>query len=216
MPTKCACGEPFTVEHALSCPKGAFSIYRHNEIRDITCSLLSEVCHDVTVEPTLQPLEGHTLRYASAITDDGAQADIQAKGFWGTSHQRAFFDVKVFNPHAPSNKRFSTPACYAHHEQIKQRLYEQRINEVELASFTPLIFSTTGGMGKSAAVFYGRLADMIATKTKQPYSSTITWIRCRLNFSLIRSSVSCLRGSRQNSCPRLPDSTTLAVWEARI
>ena len=109
--------------------------------------------------------------------------------------------MKVFNPHAPSNKRFSTPACYAHHEQIKRRLYEQRINEVELVSFTPLIFSATGGMGKSAAVFYGRLADMIATKTKQPYSSTITWIRCRLNFLLIRSSVSCLRGSCQNSCP---------------
>ena len=90
MPTKCACGEPFTAEHALSCPKGAFPIHRHNEIRDITCSLLSEVCHDVTVEPTLQPLEGHTLRYASAITDDGARADIQAKGFWVTSHQRAF------------------------------------------------------------------------------------------------------------------------------
>ena len=69
--------------------------------------------------------------------------------------------------------------------------------------------STTGGMGKSATVFYGRLADRNATKTKQPYSSTCTWIQCRLNFSLIRSLVSCLRWSRHNSCPRLPDSTTL-------
>ena len=67
MPTRCACNEPFTVEHALSCPKGAFPIQRHNEIWDITCSLLSEVSHVVTVEPTLQPLDGHTLRYASAI-----------------------------------------------------------------------------------------------------------------------------------------------------
>ena len=130
----------------------------------------------------------------------------------------AFFYVKVFNPHAPSNKRLLIPACYAHHERIKQHLYEQRINEVELASFTPLIFSTTGGMGKSTKVFYGRLADKIATKTKQPYSSTITWVQCRLNFSLIRSSVSCLRGSHHNSCPscRLPDSTTLAIWEASV
>ena len=168
------------------------------------------------MEPTLQPLNRHTLRYASAITDDGARAGIQAKGFWGTPHQRAYFDVKVFNPHAPSNKRFSTLACYAHHEQIKRHLYEQRFNEAELASFTPLIFSTIGGMGKSAAVLYRHLAGMIATKIKQPYSSTITWICCRLTFSLIRSSVSCLRESCHNSCPRLPDSTTLAVWEARI
>ena len=149
MPSRCAYNEPFTVEHALSCPKGAFSIHCHNDIRDITSSLLSEVSHDVTLEPTLQPLGGHTLRYASAITDDGARVGIQVKGFWGTPHQRAFFDVKLFNPHAPSNKRFLIPACYAHHEQIKLRLYEQRISEVELASFTPLIFSTTGGMGKS-------------------------------------------------------------------
>ena len=108
MPTRCACNEPFTVEHALSCPKGTFPIHHHNEIRDITCSLLTEVSHDVTVEPTLQPLDGHTLRYASAITDDGARADVQAKGFWGTPHQRTFFDVKVFNPHAPSTKGFSS------------------------------------------------------------------------------------------------------------
>ena len=81
MPTRCACNEPFTVEHALSCPEGTFPIHHHNEIRDITCSLLSEVSHDVTLEPTLQPLDGHALRYASAITDDGARADIQA--FWG-------------------------------------------------------------------------------------------------------------------------------------
>ena len=216
MPAKCACNASFTVEHALSCPKGAFAIHRHDEIRDITHSLLSEVCHDVTLEPVLQPLDGHTLRHASAITDDCARSDIQAKGFWGTPHQRAFFDVKVFNPHAPSNKKFSIPSCYAHHEQIKRRLYEQRINEVELASFTPLIFSTTGGMGKSATVFYGRLADKIATKRKQPYASTMTWIRCILNFSLIRSSVTCLRGSRHSNYYRLPDSTTLAVYEARI
>ena len=81
-----ACNEPFTVEHALSCPKVAFPIHRHNEIWDITYSILTEVSHDVTSEPTLQALEGHTLRHASALTDKGTRVDIQAKGFWGTSH----------------------------------------------------------------------------------------------------------------------------------
>ena len=115
--------------------------------------------------------------------------------------------------HHPTRGFSFLPVIYAHHERIKWHLYEQRINEVELASFTPLTFSTTGGMGKFAK---GRLAEKIATKTKQLYSSTITWIRCRLNFSLIRSSVSCLRGLHHNSCPRLPDSTTLAIWETRV
>ena len=110
MPTRCACNEPFTVEHALSCPKGAFPIQRHNEIRDITCSLLSEVSHDVTVEPTLQPLDEHTLRYASAITDNGARADIQAKGFWGNPHQRAFLMSKYLtHTHHPTRGFSSLP-----------------------------------------------------------------------------------------------------------
>ena len=39
---------------------------RHNEIRDITASLLTEVCPNVAIEPPLQPLSGETFRLASA------------------------------------------------------------------------------------------------------------------------------------------------------
>ena len=80
LPSQCACNATFMVDHVLSCPKGAFPTHRHNEIRDITHSLLSEVCTDVTLEPVLQPLDGHPLRHMSAIKDDLAQSDIQAKG----------------------------------------------------------------------------------------------------------------------------------------
>ena len=52
-PSHCACGTNFSVDHALSCPKGGFPSIRHNEVRDITAELLSEVCHDVEVEPHL-------------------------------------------------------------------------------------------------------------------------------------------------------------------
>ena len=43
----------FTIDHALSCPTGSFPIIRHNELRDVTVSLLQEVCHDVCSEPHL-------------------------------------------------------------------------------------------------------------------------------------------------------------------
>ena len=33
--------------HALSCPKGGFPSLRHNEVRDLTANLLSEVCNNV-------------------------------------------------------------------------------------------------------------------------------------------------------------------------
>ena len=71
LPTTCACGHPFSVDHSFSCKVGGFPIIRHNEIRDLTAAdLLSEVCHDVCVEPLLQPLSGETLSFVTANRDD--------------------------------------------------------------------------------------------------------------------------------------------------
>ena len=83
MPSKCACGNNFSMEHAMSCAKGGFPSIRHNEIRDLTASLLTEVCHDVCTEPELQPVISETLRSASANCQDGARLNIAANGFWG-------------------------------------------------------------------------------------------------------------------------------------
>ena len=79
--SQCICGKPFSVEHALSCSMGSFPIARHNELRDITASLMTEVCHGVSVEPTLQTLSVERLALGSTITTDGARVDIQATGF---------------------------------------------------------------------------------------------------------------------------------------
>ena len=97
-PSTCACGTSFSVEHALSCPMGGFPILRHNEVRDLTAKLMSEVCHDVCIEPTLQQITGEALSGASAITEDGARLDVAANGFWGGCFERAFFDVRVLTP----------------------------------------------------------------------------------------------------------------------
>ena len=77
----CGCGARFSVEHALSCPKGGFPSIRHNEIRDLTANLLTEVCSDVCIEPELQPITGESLTGASSNVQDGARLDIAANGF---------------------------------------------------------------------------------------------------------------------------------------
>ena len=140
-PSKCPCGSSFSVEHALSCPKGGFPIIRHNEIRDLTANLLTEVCHEVSVEPDLQPITDETFQGASAIIQDGARLDVAMSGFWSGRHERTFCDVRVFNPHAPSNRNTNLTSCYRKHERLKKNAYEQRVREVEHASFTPLVFS---------------------------------------------------------------------------
>ena len=198
-PSHCSCGHPFTVEHTLSCPTGGFPSIRHNEVRDITASLLSEVCHGVSTEPHLQPLSGESMSHRSAITDNGARLDIAVHGFWGGRFEKAFFDVRVFNPCARSNQQVSLNSVYRRHEQEKKRQYEQRVREVEHSTFTPLVMSTTGGMGKAAATFYKRLASMLSEKRDAPYSETLRWIRCRLGFALLRSSIMSIRGARSSA-----------------
>ena len=66
LPEVCACGENFDERHAMSCQKGGFISISHDEIRDITCSLLKEVYSDVTKEPLLQPLQGKEFDYKTA------------------------------------------------------------------------------------------------------------------------------------------------------
>ena len=100
-PQTCVCGKPFCVEHAFTCPCGGFPSIRRNEVRDLTASLLSEVCSDVGVEPALQPLDGEPLKFATANSEDGARLDVVARDVWGRNRQRAFFDVRVFNPFVP-------------------------------------------------------------------------------------------------------------------
>lgn len=59
------------------------SLYlRHNEICDIAANFIKEVCTQVCVEPTLQPLSGELLQPRSANTEDNASLDIKAEGFW--------------------------------------------------------------------------------------------------------------------------------------
>ena len=65
LPTNCESGTKFDIQHALSCKKGGFISLRHNHLRNITATLLKEVCKDIRVEPQLQQLTGeilHTLQ----------------------------------------------------------------------------------------------------------------------------------------------------------
>ena len=126
-------------------PHGGFPTIRHNEIRDITASLLTEVCSNVATEPALQPLSGESMAARTANTDDGARVDIRARGFWN-GMQDAFFDVRVFYPNASSYRSQSLASVYRRHEQAKKREYGERIRNVERGVFTPLVLSSTGGM----------------------------------------------------------------------
>ena len=128
-----------------------------------------------------------------------------------------FLDVRVFNPFAQSNRASSLTSTYHRHEKEKRRHYGQRVRDIEHAIFLPLVFSASGGMGKSATTFYKRVASLVSEKTKEPYSQVMSWIRCRLSFALLRSSIACLRGARRiRPLPAKEISVVRVVAEASI
>ena len=94
------------------------------------------------------------------------------------------------------------PSCvfvdHDHHVTTLE-LCNSRLGARVLTMFLPLVFSTTGGMEMIATVVYKRLASMISEAHGKPYSKTMQWIRCKLSFSLLRSAIMCLCGSR-SSC----------------
>ena len=80
-------------------------------------------------------MTGEQFRFRTAISEDQARLDVAANGIWGGRFERTFIDVRVFNPHAPSNCTTSLASNYARHEKEKRRCYEQRIWDVEGESF---------------------------------------------------------------------------------
>ena len=121
------------------------------------------MCHNVTIEPTLQPV----LPLPSLTLEQ--DQTLQLMVFWGGHFEKTFFDVRVLNPLAPSN---TTPTPMLATADMKKKNKEHMSNASEHASFTPIVLSTTGGMGPIATTFYKHLADRLASKWNTSYSQT--------------------------------------------
>ena len=59
--------------------------------------------------------------------------------------------------------------------------------EIEQGTFTPLVFTTTGGMPDECVKYHSRLAELIANKKGESY------LKRNLSFAIVRSAILCLR-----------------------
>jgi hypothetical protein len=203
----CFCGEKNSINHSLTCQKGGYTHLRHNSLRDTFAELLSDVCKDVVIEPPLLELSGEDLPRGS-ITTAGARLDVSARSFW-TPMDKVFTDVRIFHPHAPTNAQMSVTQMYKHHENLKKRAYNARVIQVEKGTFTPLVFSTTGGMGSEAERFVKMLARKMTIKDHMSdYSTNMSFVRRRLRFDLLRTTLIALRGFRGKIRTSRPEKIT--------
>ena len=157
-------------------------IIRHNDVRDLTGELLKEVCNDVELEPELLPLSTEKLSNKTSNKADGARVDVSARGFWQRG-RKTFLDVRVFNPLAkpnfqPRQGRLEAPtlkSIYRPNENAPKREYNERILRIDHGTFTPMVFSTFGGIGYKGNRFLKKLNEKIAKKDLNHWVT-----RCRI------------------------------------
>ncbi|KAL5266795.1 hypothetical protein ACHWQZ_G003996 [Mnemiopsis leidyi] len=198
MPAYCGCGEENEIDHSLSCKKGGYVILRHNNIRDTTAKLLEEVCYDVQIEPRLIPINGESGEVydtARGNIAENARLDVAARGVW-SQYDRSFVDIRVTHPNCLSNSGKSLQEIYEKHEKEKKEFYESRVIHVERGNFTPLVFTTSGGMAPACQQFFKRVATMMADKRGLTYQQIISYVRTRLRFAMLRSTLIAVRGFR--------------------
>ena len=108
----------------------------------------------------MQPLNGENTNHL--INDDG-KPDIRARNVW-INGQNAFFNIRITNTNANSQSHQSPTKILEIHEKEKKRQYKNRVMNIEHGTFTLLVFSISGHVGKECSIFHKLMFHKIATK----------------------------------------------------
>ena len=168
---------------------------RHDEPKMLWAKKAKLVFNDVEVEPWLEPLCGEEIESKRAKLGDDVRSDVRIRGFWG-NRQQAFFEFRVLYPFASSYLSAEPEALYTRFAKIRKAEYAERINRVDSGSFTPMIMSSSGGMGPEMSAAVKHMAMLIAERRGETYSQVAGFLRCEFSFAMMRSALICLRGSR--------------------
>ena len=86
--------------------------------------------------------------------------------------------------------------------------------EVEHGSFTPLVFTTTAVMSHECSLFHKLLAEKISANKNEMYRDVMRYLRVKLSFLAIKSTLLCVRGSRTvSSTVSSPDTDVSSDFE---
>jgi len=153
---------------------------RHDGVRNLLTSFRGKVCTNVEVKRQLQPLDNERFNLRTAVTSPEARLDMKAGGFWSRG-VTAFFDVRVTHVYSKCNQGKLISTIFKEQEEETKRKCQQRVLDVEMGSFIPLVFGANGGMRADCNCFHKRLAEKLSEKNEEPYHITITWIRTLLS-----------------------------------
>jgi len=203
LPDRCdGCGDPFSVDHAMSCRKGGLVTHRHDDVagewHQLCASALSPT--KVTDKPiipqsqTRVEVQGQPPRMVDPPQKRG---DVAAHSFW-TRGMTTIFDIRITDTDARLFRNKDPSKVLGQQAKAKKDKYLETCLQSR-RHFTPLVFSMDGLREKETVAAGKRLSRLLAEKWKRPYSQVVGMVRSRLSIALVRASSRCLRESRAPS-----------------
>ena len=126
------------------------------------------------------------------------------RGKIGHPHKRlldetagCFFDIRITHTKANLLSSSQPVSQLGGHEREKKRQYAECVNVIDRGTFTPLVFSTTGMVGRDGSRCLKSLVSLITEKNVDlSYVDVMNHPRCMLSFCLLRWNITCLCGCR--------------------
>ena len=186
-----------THAHILTHARNTYAnIHKHTHAHKLTCTHTHTRTHKYIHTRTRTRTHTHTQTHSHAHQNSLTNA---FKHTCAKTHTRTHTHTHTLtHKHMHQIKNTHTRTQKPMQKRMYTNNHEHTRTKIELASFSLQVFSTVGGMGTKATVVYKRLASILSDKHNQPYSNIVDWLRCRLSFFLLRSSIRFLQGSRSS------------------
>ena len=162
-PTFCD-GHPlvrYTLEHALTCPKGSNRIHRHDTIKNalqmVAHKAVGASIFHVEREPWLIRQGAKDQR--GRVCKDGLRGDLKIRGMHALK-THSIVDVRVTFPDGGENRSRETKHLIEKQEEEKRKLFKTECDRQGF-DFIPFVVTTDGGMGSGAKQLILRLAKAL-------------------------------------------------------
>ena len=195
MAERCACGSKNNTSHARSCHLGGYVNRRHDAIRDYIYQRGASVYKDLETEPKLKPVGEQTLNPGANVAME-ARTDIRINGFERT-YMDTHMDVKIINAQADSHVNLHPSEALRKAESGKDKLYKDRLQKVESASFVPMIFTCKGARTAKTTKALSKMITMIAAKRREDKQVVANRVYTDISFLFLKAELACVRGRRK-------------------
>ena len=111
--------------------------------------------------------EGHLSCQAVKCPAVGKKDKCKCPGIENESNRTGCETQQFMHSNDKSFRDQEPQQIHRIHENDKKQSYSRRVLDFEHGLFTPLVFTTTGGIGKECIRYYSRLAELIAALRKE-------------------------------------------------